>query len=881
MASNYDIIDVLHFRKESSKLNKTKKFRLYFLAFTIPILLLLITFTILHIFPFGNLTLSRSDMTTQYVAIMTYVKSNLFHPGKLAYSFSIGIGSNFFSVLTYYALSPINLLTFLFPNQYMPLFFEFNILFSLGMISLTFSIFIVHSKIFKVKHELLILLFGSSFALSNYFIEYSISTMWLNTIILFPIIILGFEQLWEKQHCLGVIYYITLSIGIITNYYIGYMFLIFLIYTGIYILIFHLIKKQFSLDLLKRSIKIVVISLLSLGTAMISLLPSYLSQQNVHQAPFQFDASKVFGLRELFSAIFIDGKIGNVPLLITSFIVFISVIYFVINPQIKFNVRIWVTVFILLLLITTWIKATYMVWHGLTLPNGFHQRESFILLFVLAGIGYYALSSTKINQWALVTSALILISIAAFAALFLHQLTEKQLLINVTLILFTSFGIMTLNAQQHFKPAIILGLAVALNCGAIIYSTWNEFATNKIFASISDFTAIYEPTERKINQIKTSDPSFYRIGANYQISMNDPLNFNYNGISGYVSQQPTQLTDYLSYLGFFQKHSWARWAQFNSGSTNAINSLLGTKYILSADQKINNATQRIDSFPTRKRQNFDKKKTKSKKVIAIQNRQAFPLAFLLTQNTIKSFVYNPVNNPFTEFNRIFNDINHSTNSMYVPAQLIGSSNKNLFRLKTTKNGNLYLYLPIEQQEVTNTVSIKINHHKTIKAFGKHINGENGIINLGQFKINTPVEIKISGDQHFTAQPLFYNEDQQVLNQITTQIKASPLKTKVSKNNKIVTNTFKSFNGSKIAFSIPYDNAWQISIDGVPTNFKRSLGDLIAVKVPEGAHTIKLKYHVPGLYISTLVTLVSLLIYLFLIYFLRKLNRKNNEIVLKS
>lgn len=862
-------------------MNKTKKFCLYFLAFTTPILLLLIMFTILHIFPFGNLTLSRSDMTTQYVAIMTYVKSNLFHPGKLAYSFSIGIGSNFFSVLAYYALSPINLLTFLFPNQYMPLFFEFNILFSLGMISLTFSIFIVHSKLFKVKHELLILLFSSSFALSNYFIEYSISTMWLNTIILFPIIILGFEQLWEKQHCLGIIYYVTLSIGIITNYYIGYMFLMFLIYTGIYILIFHLIKKQFSLNLLKRSIKIVVISLLSVSTAMISLLPSYLSQQKVYQAPFQFDTSKMFSLRELFPAIFIGGKNRYVPFLITSFIVFISVIYFVINPQIKFNVRVWVTGFILLLLITTWIKATYMVWHGLTLPNGFPQRESFILLFVLASIGYYALSNTKINQWALITSTFILILIAIFAALLRHQLTEKQLLVNVTLIMFTSLGIMSLNAQKYFKPAIILGLVVALNCGAIIYSTWNEFATNKIFASISDFTAIYEPTERKINQIKSSDPGFYRIGANYQISMNDPLNFNYNGISGYVSQQPTQLTDYLSYLGFYQKHSWYRWAQFNSGSTKAINSLLGTKYILSAGQNIDNATQRIDSFPTLNQKDFDGKKIKSKQVISAQNRQAFPLAFPLAQNTIKSFIYNPVNNPFEEFNRIFNDINNSTSPMYVPAQQTDSSKQNLFKLKTTKNGNLYLYLPSEQQEVADTISIKINHHKTIKAFGKHINGENGIINLGRFKINTPMEIEINGDQHFANQPLFYNEDQQVLNQITTQIKTSPLKTNVSNNNKIVTNTFKSFHGSKIAFSIPYDSAWQINIDGNPTNFKPSLGDLIAVKVPKGAHTIELKYHVPGLRIATLVTLASLLIYLLLIYFFRKTNYKTNKILFKS
>src|SRR5699024_11883580 len=58
-----------------------------------------------------------------------------------------------------------------------------------------------------------------------------------------------------------------------------------------------------------------------------------------------------------------------------------------------------------------------------------------------------------------------------------------------------------------------------------------------------------------------------------------------NGLSTYVSQQSKESTDYLSALGYYQKHSWIRWSSFNNGSTAAVNRMLGLKYVIAPKNK--------------------------------------------------------------------------------------------------------------------------------------------------------------------------------------------------------------------------------------------------------------------------------------------------------
>lgn len=84
------------------------------------------------------------------------------------------------------------------------------------------------------------------YALCAYNIVYSHNLMWLDGVILLPIITLGIEILFKKER--PWIYLISLTVGILANYYIGYMLCLF----SLLYFIAKLIMRYESIKALKK-----------------------------------------------------------------------------------------------------------------------------------------------------------------------------------------------------------------------------------------------------------------------------------------------------------------------------------------------------------------------------------------------------------------------------------------------------------------------------------------------------------------------------------------------------------------------------------------------------------------------------------------------------
>ncbi len=81
-------------------------------------------------------------------------------------------------------------------------------------------------------------IFGSIlFALSSYIISYEQCVMWLDSIILFPLVLLGYERVINGKS--GLYYYLFLTLAIISNYYIGLMIVLFLFYLSLFWLLYN------------------------------------------------------------------------------------------------------------------------------------------------------------------------------------------------------------------------------------------------------------------------------------------------------------------------------------------------------------------------------------------------------------------------------------------------------------------------------------------------------------------------------------------------------------------------------------------------------------------------------------------------------------------
>lgn len=107
-----------------------------------------------------------------------------------------------------------------------------------------------------------------AYALSSYMVGYCWNVMWLDAIMIFPIIMMGLERLIEKKD--GRLYCIALFYALYCNYYIAFMICIFAVIW--YLLYSFKSIKQFFF----RGIAFAFYSFLAAGMAAILLIPAYM-----------------------------------------------------------------------------------------------------------------------------------------------------------------------------------------------------------------------------------------------------------------------------------------------------------------------------------------------------------------------------------------------------------------------------------------------------------------------------------------------------------------------------------------------------------------------------------------------------------------------------
>ena len=85
-----------------------KKRYIYFLSFFIPFSILIFTYIIRGVHPFGDRIYLARDMYHQYAPFFSELQSKLTKGESLIYSWNIGLGTNFMGLYAYYLSSPIN-----------------------------------------------------------------------------------------------------------------------------------------------------------------------------------------------------------------------------------------------------------------------------------------------------------------------------------------------------------------------------------------------------------------------------------------------------------------------------------------------------------------------------------------------------------------------------------------------------------------------------------------------------------------------------------------------------------------------------------------------------------------------------------------------------
>lgn len=214
---------------------KQQRIRRYLFSFGTPMVLMMMVYCSIGAWPIvGPNSPLVLDMNGQYVYFFANLRNIMLDDNSLLYSWSRSLGGEFLGMYAYYLASPISWIVVLFPADMITEAIWVMLVLKTGICGLTMSVFL--DKVYPSK-SLNIVLFSTLYAFSAYNLAYMSNIMWMDGVMLLPLLLLGLEKLLaEKKY---ILYTLTLALIILSNYYIGFMICIFVVLYFIYYHISH------------------------------------------------------------------------------------------------------------------------------------------------------------------------------------------------------------------------------------------------------------------------------------------------------------------------------------------------------------------------------------------------------------------------------------------------------------------------------------------------------------------------------------------------------------------------------------------------------------------------------------------------------------------
>lgn len=215
--------------------------KLILAAFCLPVILMLLAFLVMGIYPAGENQIAVIDMYHQYVPFLGELQSKLQSGGSLFYTWNGAGGSNFWNLLAYYGASPLNLILVLFPKKFLMEGVTLILLLKIGLAGSTMAVYlraIVWEKD-KRSADISLVGFATLYALCSYVMAYYWCIMWMDAVALLPLCILGLHKILDGRS--GVFYTVCLALVVFINYYMAIMVCIFILF---YYPVLYFIKVQ-------------------------------------------------------------------------------------------------------------------------------------------------------------------------------------------------------------------------------------------------------------------------------------------------------------------------------------------------------------------------------------------------------------------------------------------------------------------------------------------------------------------------------------------------------------------------------------------------------------------------------------------------------------
>ena len=789
----------------------------------------------------------------QYVIFDIALRNILHGNGSLFYTFTSGLGLNFYALSSYYLGSFLSPLVYFLNLSNMPDAVYLTTLLKFGLIGL--STFFSLNKLFKNIPQTLKLALSTSYALMSFTVSQLEIKTWLDVFILIPLIITGLHLLiTEKKISL---YFTSLSILFIQNYYFGYM-------TALFLIFWYLCQISWDFKTRKSSFLYFIITSVLAGMAsLIMTLPTLFDLQThgeklTEVTKFQTENSWYLDLfaKQLIGS-FDTTKYGAIPMIFVGLLPFILTILFFTLKSIKFHVKLIYAIFFTFLIASFYIEALDLFWQGMHTPNMFLHRYAWIFSTLLIYTAAEVLNRLReIKIWNFLVS-LFLVVTGFLATIYLksHYSFLTDLNILLTLEFLVVYSLLLLAVIKKFISvnlfAILISLFIMVEMSLNASSQMNGIAKEWGFASRSAYSRDIQAMESFSTYIGNS---FTRTEKLQTQTGNDSMKFNYNGISQFSSVRNRSASSTLDKLGF--KSSGTNLNLRYGNNSILADSLFGIQYNISDSP--------IDKYGFQDVYQKDN-------LTLYENQYSLPIAFA------SQSVYNDVNfNEHTLDNQasFLNQLADVNFDYFSPIPYEKTENTNdLISVTSSSNEDAAIQYQIEVPENSQVylsfTNLRFANDKQ-KKVDILVNGEKktfttdnvfSFFNLGYTKEKKTFNINVSfpgNSQVSFESPTFYRLDTQTLTEAIQKIKEQPVTVSTSKNK--VFATYDVQQDTSIFFTIPYDKGWSAYQDGKKIEMKQTQTGFMKVDVPKGKGTITLSFIPNGFITGAICSFTSLLLF---------------------
>ncbi|MBQ8382446.1 MAG: YfhO family protein [Clostridia bacterium] len=910
-------------------------------SFMIPLLIYWLMFILRGVYPFGNGSVLVLDLNGQYVYFFEALQKAMHGDADLLYSWARSLGGEFTGIYAYYLASPLSWLVGLFSESHITEALLLIHLLKCGIAGCTMSFYLKKTQS-HIK-DMWIILFSTLYALSGYVIAFGHNTMWMDALMLLPLVIYGVEQIINKQKAL--LFVVTMTLTLISTFYIGYMVCLFVLIYFFYYYASHSGNYRNNyygerFHFIKSFGRMGLAAVLSIGMAMVILLPTYYSLTfgKTTFSGADIDYTSLSSILEYFKDMTLTTQFDTIdlmakmlpggydtvrpegmPFLYCGLLTLLTLPLFFLSKTVRIREKVGAGLILSVMFFTMQNNITDIIWHCFQRPNWLNYRYSFMIIFLLvifACRGAGEMEKVKSGHIAAIGGGLLgLIVLLQSQNLDIKvgetgkEVSYDYYCLWLSIILVIVYlGIL----GAYLKPRIRKTASVilcAVVCGeallsGTIYLISLDF--DVVISTRESYVTFMDRVKPIVYDVQASDSSFYRMEKTLSRNVCDNMALNMRGVSNSTSTLNATTINFLNQMGYSAASHWTTY----KGGNPVADSLMGMKYIIYDD--LNKVPGAYELYLE------DQQNT----LWAYQNPYALSLAYA-ANSAIYEIDMNDYLTPFEAMNamitamlgseeeiQVFKPITHNltvntnttgkttsrpTNQNYDRTYKYdfyenldsSSSSSNLrYVLEIPEDmplgADVYFFFESDYPRVMDWTFLAPKENSDDEHLsGQFFENENDCVqylgSLDTFDYNYALEVSIASDTGMlyliSDQTVFWYLDEAALADAMTRLAEGNFVIDADYDESHLTGTIHVPAGCSTIFTtIPYDEGWNVYVDGKQVEITQTLDALVAFDITEGEHTIELRYfsnyHKWGIIISLCTLALTVAVFFLDFKFLR-------------